>query len=128
VVLAKNVDGLVAESFGLLEAIYAFQAVSTIRHKLFLDVQTEKENVDTDRELAIPQQSDTRWVCKYVGVQYFKKRFVCVVQALDRLSHSVNKKDVFDDLLNVTTLRSRLSLQLMQATQLDIGSCRHVLD
>lgn len=124
--LAKNVDG-VAESFGLLEAIYAFQAVSTIRHKLFLDVQIEKENVDTDRELAIPQQSDTRWVCKYVGVQYFKKRFACVVQALDRLSHSVNKKDVFDDLLSVTTLRSRLSLQL-QATQLDIGSCRHVLD
>jgi len=43
-----------------LEAIYAFQAVSTIRHKVFLDVQTEKENNDTDRVLAIPQQSDTR--------------------------------------------------------------------
>lgn len=57
--LAKNVDG-VAEFFGLLEAIYAFQAVSTIRHKVFLDVQTEKENNDTDRVLAIPQQSDTR--------------------------------------------------------------------
>lgn len=90
--LAKNVDG-VAESFGLLEAIYAFQAVSTIRHKVFLDVQTEIENVESDRVLAIPQQSDTRWVCKYAGVQYFKKRFACVVQALEKLSHSVNKKE-----------------------------------
>jgi hypothetical protein len=92
VVLAKNVDG-VAGSFGLLEAIYAFQAVSTIRHKVFLDVQTEIENVESDRVLAIPQQSDTRWVCKYTGVQYFKKRFACVVQALERLSYSVNKKE-----------------------------------
>ena len=142
--LAKNVDG-VAEFFGLLEAIYAFQAVSTIRNKVFLDAQTEKENNETDRVLAIPQQSDTRWVCKYVGVQYFKKQFACVVQALVKLSQSVNKKEaaeargllmqfksfdiifflhVFADLLSVT---QQLSLQL-QATQLDIGSCRRVLD
>ena len=91
-ILQKYVDG-VAESFGLLEAIYAFQAVSTTRHKVFLDVQTEIENVESDRVLAIPQQSDTRWVCKYAGVQYFKERFACVVQALEKLSHSVNKKE-----------------------------------
>jgi len=52
--LAKNVDGL-------LEAIYAFQAVSTVYATVFFDIHTEKENVDNDRAaLAIPQQSDTR--------------------------------------------------------------------
>ena len=90
--LAKNVDR-VAESHGLLEAIYAFQAVSTIRHKVFIDVQTESDIDNADRVLAMPQQSDTQWVCKYVAVHYFKKRFACVVQALHELSQSVNKKE-----------------------------------
>jgi len=85
-----------------------------------------------------PQRPLRQW-------RYFKKQFACIVQALDRLSHSVNKKEaaetrgllmqfkllevifflhVFDDLLSVT---QHLSLQL-QASQLDIGACRRLLD
>jgi len=43
--------------------------------------------------LSIPQQSDTRWVCKYAGVHYFYNRFSCAVAALSELEKSRNKKD-----------------------------------
>jgi hypothetical protein len=52
--VAKDIDG-VGEIFGLLEAIYDFQAVSTIRHAVFMDTIYVDEKV-----LQIPQQSDTR--------------------------------------------------------------------
>lgn len=60
--LSKQVD-LVSNTFGLLEAIHAFQSVSTLRYKVFLDSQAREVRI-----LSIPRQSDTRWVCKYAGV------------------------------------------------------------
>jgi hypothetical protein len=69
----------------------AFQAVSNIRHAVFIAAH-ETMYVD-DGVLKVPQQSDTRWVCKYVGVQYFQKRFASMVKALDDLPQSSNKNE-----------------------------------
>jgi hypothetical protein len=85
--LAKQVN-YVGETFGLLEAIYAFQSVSPLRHQVFLSQQTEEDVL-----LSIPQQSDTRWVCKIAGVNYFYSRLKCVIAALTELSTSKNKKE-----------------------------------
>ena len=137
--VCKQLD-FVGNTIGLLEAIYAFQSVSTIRHRMFLDTQKEESRI-----LAIPQQSDTRWVSKYAGVHYFCCRFTCVVSALTELSDSANKKEaveargllhqitsfgvilslvVLHDLLAIT---QTLSLQL-QASSLDFGKCRRLID
>ena len=137
--VSKQVD-VVGNTFGLLEAIYAFQSVSTVRHKIFLDCQKEESRV-----LSIPQQSDTRWVCKYAGVHYFCTRFSCVVSALTQLSSSVNKKEgveargllhqltSFDVILclvllhDLLALTQSLSVQL-QSSSLDFGKCRRLID
>jgi len=84
--------------------------------------------------LSIPQQSDTRWVCKYAGVHYFYNRFSCAVAALSELEKSRNKKDAaeargllhqlqsFDVLFTLCLLHDllavtqSLSLQLQSAT------------
>ncbi len=136
--VCKNVE-YVSDMFGLLEAIYAFQSVSTIRHAVFLDAQSNEE-----RTLKLPQQSDTRWVCKHVGVQFFHKRFQCVIIALQKLKMSANKKEaaeakglllqfksidtlfslkLLDDLLSVTNM---LSLQL-QTVKLDFSACKRLI-
>ena len=84
--VSKAVDS-VSKAFGLLEAIYAFQSVSTLRHDVFVRSQEKKPRI-----LNIPQHSDTRWVCKYPGVSFFKSRFVCVANALEIHSDSKNGK------------------------------------
>ena len=48
--VAKGVD-IVANTVGLLEAIYAFQYVSTIRHCVFIQSQKDEAN-----PLSVPQQ------------------------------------------------------------------------
>jgi len=53
--VAKSVE-VVDNTFGLLEAIYAFQSSSTLRYKIFSDVQKDCETI-----LKVPQHSDTRW-------------------------------------------------------------------
>ena len=137
--VAKRVD-VVADTVGLMEAIYAFQSSSTIRHRVFLNSQKNEARI-----LSIPQQSDTRWVCKYAGVQYFCTRFGCTVQALTDISQSQNRKEaaeaqglaqqlqsfevlfilnVLHDLLAIT---QSLSLQL-QSTTLDYGRCRRLIE
>jgi hypothetical protein len=137
--VAKRVD-IVANTVGLLEAIYTFQSVSTIRHRVFIQSQKDEVNL-----LSIPQQSDTRWVCKYAGVRYFFSRFGCVIAGLSELMESRNKKEAaeargllqqfrsFDivfalsflhDLLGIT---QSLSLQLQSST-LDFGHCRRLID
>ncbi|XP_025420657.1 zinc finger MYM-type protein 1-like [Sipha flava] len=57
--VAKSVK-IVDNTIGLLEAIYAFQSSSTLRYKIFSDVQKDCETI-----LKVPQHSDTRWVAKY---------------------------------------------------------------
>ena len=143
--ISKTVDG-VGDMFGLLEAIYAFQAVSTVRHKAFIYSQKEL-NSDEIGHIGkkMPQQSDTRWVCKYVGVQYFKQHYASVSSTLQQLTESHNRKEaaeargllvqfnsfvvifylnLFDKLLSIT---NQLSVTL-QAKQLDLGSCRRLLN
>ena len=82
--VAKQIEW-VSDAFGLLEAVYAFQSVSPLRHQLFRDSQANENEI-----LAIPQQSDTRWVCKYAGVHYFHSRLHCVLAALTTATESRN--------------------------------------
>ena len=137
--VAKRVD-TVSETIGLLEAIYAFQSVSTVRHRVFLESQKNEASV-----LSIPQQSDTRWICKYAGVRYFCTRFGSTVTALRQLNQSRNKKEAaeaggllhqfksFDVIFALTflhdilALTQSLSLQL-QCSTLDFGHCRRLVD
>ncbi|XP_025420897.1 uncharacterized protein LOC112691000 [Sipha flava] len=60
--VAKSVE-IVDNTIGSLETIYAFQSSSTLRYKIFSDVQKDCEII-----LKVPQHSDTRWVAKYKGV------------------------------------------------------------
>lgn len=86
--VAKNVN-IVDDTFGLLEAIYSFQSVSTLRHQKFKDAQEAQDPYA--KQFEIPQQSDTRWVCKYKGVLYFKNNFKAVKSALEDFQNSNNK-------------------------------------
>ncbi|XP_022174917.1 zinc finger MYM-type protein 1-like [Myzus persicae] len=67
--VAKSVE-IVDDTIGLLEAIYAFQSSSTLRHGIFSEVQKDCENV-----LKVPQHSDTRWVAKYKEICDMGKSF-----------------------------------------------------
>lgn len=86
--LAKQVD-CVGDTFGLLEAIYAFQSVSPFRYQVFLNKQAKE-----DRLMSTIQQSDTRWVCKIVGDKYLYSRLKWVVAALTELATTSRNKEV----------------------------------
>lgn len=137
--VAKSVE-FVGATFGLFEAIYAFQSVSTLRHEKFAESQRDEARV-----LNIPQQSDTRWVCKYKGVTFFKSRFSNVIVALENCCMSKNGKEaaearglltqfksfdvvfvlcLFHDLLGLT---NSLSMAL-QTSAIDVGSCARIVD
>ena len=45
------------------------------------------------RKLSIPQQSDTRWLCKYAGVHYLNCRLSSVIADLTKLTQSNSKKE-----------------------------------
>jgi hypothetical protein len=136
--VAKQINW-VGETFGLLEAVYAFQSVSPLRHKIFLDTQENEKEV-----LSIPQQSDTRWVCKYAGVHYFFSSLTCAIEALKRLANSRNKREAadarglllqlrsFDFVCGLTLLHDllpltqTLSLQL-QSSSLDFSASQRLV-
>lgn len=71
----KEVDNF----FGLMEAVYRFFSVSSLRHGRFVQAQKDK-NV---RIMEIPSLSDTRWVCRYAAIQVFLNRFECLILALE---------------------------------------------
>ena len=50
--------------FGLLEAVYIFFSVSTLRHDSFVNFQCLKGL----HVFEIPQLSDTQWECRYNAV------------------------------------------------------------
>lgn len=50
--VAKSVE-IVDNTIGLLEAIYAFQSSSTVRYKIFSDVQKDCETI-----LKVPEHND----------------------------------------------------------------------
>jgi len=83
---AKKVEAL-DEIIGLLEAIYAFQNSSTIRHNAFIQAQKGCGKI-----IEVPQNCETRWVSKYKGVYFFKSKFKCVIAALTECSKSSKKK------------------------------------
>jgi len=64
--VAKSVD-IVDDTMGLLEAIYAFQSSSTLRHDIFSEVQKDCEHV-----LKVIQNSNIRWVAKNKDIHFFK--------------------------------------------------------
>jgi hypothetical protein len=137
--VAHAID-IVANTFGLLEAIYAFQSVSTLRHDIFIATQQESGL----SILEIPQQSDTRWVCKFRGVHYFLLRFACVVQSLKQLISSSNKKEAaeargllsqfasFSVIFTLTILHEVLEItnslsDYLQTSSIDYGSCSRMI-
>ena len=67
--------------FGLMEAIYSFFSVSSLRHGRFTQAQKDK----SIRVMEIPSLSDTRWVCRYVAVQLFLNRYECLILALESI-------------------------------------------
>lgn len=83
---AKKVEVL-NEIIGLLEAIYAFQSSSTIRHNGFIQAQKGCGKI-----IEVTQHCETRWVSKYKGVHFFKSKFKCVIAALTECSKSSKKK------------------------------------
>lgn len=131
---------LVSTTMGLLEAIYAFQSVSALRH----DKMIESQKQAGLPVLEIPQQSDTRWVCKYRGVSFFVQRFTCVRNALKSIIDSKHKRDAaearglliqlstFETIFALTFLvellatTNGLSERLQSSTQ-DFGTCMRLV-
>lgn len=63
---------------GILQVIYAFVSVSSLRHGKLAALQVASNLC----VLEMPKQSDTRWVCKLKAVSMFKDRLKQVVQLL----------------------------------------------
>ena len=67
-----------------MESIYCFLTASVRRHDIFKQSQT-KCNLPV---FELPQQSDTRWVCKHRAVKVFVNRFGSIIDTLTVLSGS----------------------------------------
>ena len=137
--VAKSVE-IVDDTIGLLEAIYAFQSSSTLRHGIFSEVQKDCENV-----LKVPQHSDTRWVAKYKGIHFFLIRYENVIKALSICSKSSKKKEAAESkgllnqfcsfnivfvltfLDNILLTVNTLSIHLQSST-LDIIKCLKLVE
>ena len=76
--------------FGLLEAVYRFFSVSTLRHDNFVNSQRLKGL----HVLEIPQLSDTRWACRYMAVHLFQTRYECLLEALGNIETSRDRSAV----------------------------------
>lgn len=63
--------------FGLMQAVYSFFSVSSLRHG------TKAQKDKGIRIMEIPSLSDTRWVCRFVAVQLFLNRFEGLILALE---------------------------------------------
>ncbi|XP_054259802.1 zinc finger MYM-type protein 1-like [Macrosteles quadrilineatus] len=138
--VAKNVQ-IVRETIGLLEAIYAFQSSSTLRHKLFIFF---KETKTGKKSITVPQHSDTRWVAKYKGVEFFKNNLDSVINALKKCTESSKPREAAEarglliqiqsfnvtftlvSLEGVLKIVNILSKQLQSST-IDVGKCRKLV-
>lgn len=76
-------------TFGLLEAVYSFFSDSTIHNEKFVAMQSHQGIT----VLEIPQQSDTRWVCKHKGVQVFQIRFINICTTLEYFVYNGKPKE-----------------------------------
>ncbi|KAL4104546.1 hypothetical protein QTP88_019841 [Uroleucon formosanum] len=120
----------VGEIIGLLEAVFAFQLVSTLRHYAFFQ----------ETNFKIPQHCDTRWVSKYKSIQFFKTHFGSILKVLNTFKESSKKREAaeakglilqfakfevivilvcLNEILNIV---SCLSINLQSST-LNIGQC-----
>jgi len=81
-VSACNNNRSVVNALGLMEGIYSFVRASTVRHDLFTQCQRDEGNP----VLSLPQQRDTRWVCKHKAVIVFKSRFTSIRTPLSHLA------------------------------------------
>ncbi|KAL4101250.1 hypothetical protein QTP88_021270 [Uroleucon formosanum] len=120
----------VGEIIGLLEAVFAFQSVSTLRHYAFFQ----------ETNFKIPQHCDTRWVSKYKSIQFFKTHFGSILKVLNTFKESSKKREAaeakglilqfakfevivilvcLNEILNIV---SCLSINLQSST-LNIGQC-----
>ncbi|KAL4153955.1 hypothetical protein QTP88_001788 [Uroleucon formosanum] len=131
-ILFLNNTGLdiVGEIIGLLEAVFEFQSVSTLRHYAFFQ----------ETNFKIPQHCDTRWVSKYKSIQFFKTHFGSILKVLNTFKESSKKREAaeakglilqfakfevivilvcLNEILNIV---SCLSINLQSST-LNIGQC-----
>eukprot|EP00102_Acyrthosiphon_pisum_P021036 XP_016658246.1 PREDICTED: uncharacterized protein LOC103308765 [Acyrthosiphon pisum] len=120
----------VGEIIGLLEAVFAFQSVSTLRHHAFFQ----------ETNFKIPQHCDTRWVSKYKSIQFFKTHFGGILKVLYTFKESSKKREAaeakglilqfakfevivilvcLNEILNIVNC---LSINLQSST-LNIGQC-----
>ncbi|KAL5236941.1 hypothetical protein ACI65C_004351 [Semiaphis heraclei] len=118
------------EIIGLLEAVFAFQSVSTLRHHAFFK----------ETNFKIPQHCDTRWVSKYKSIQFFKTHFGSILKVLNTFKESSKKREAaeakglilqfakfevivilvcLNEILNIVNC---LSINLQSST-LNIGQC-----
>uniref|UniRef100_A0A1B6KEB1 Uncharacterized protein n=1 Tax=Graphocephala atropunctata TaxID=36148 RepID=A0A1B6KEB1_9HEMI len=134
--VAKNVK-MVGGTMGLLEAIYAFQSCSMLRNELF---NFYKETSTGNKVITVPQHSDTRWVAKYKGVQFFKDQLACVINALQKCGQSSKPKEAaearglliqiksFDVAFTLVSLEGILQIvnilsKQLQSSSIDVGKC-----
>ncbi|KAL4127147.1 hypothetical protein QTP88_011345 [Uroleucon formosanum] len=114
--VTKNIQE-VDEILGLLEAIYTFQSVSTIRHHAFLQ----------ETKYKVPQHCETRWVSKHKGITFFKNHFTDFSKVLNAFRESTKKQEAAEAkviiiivcLNKILNIINRLSINL-QSTALDI--------
>ena len=132
----------VKDFFGLMEAVYRFINVSSLRHSKFIDAQKERGLT----VMEIPKLSDTRWVCRYSAVRLYKERFGSLLKALEMIC--IQSKDgcekaectglltqlrtfsfvlllwVFEDILGITKLLS----DTLQSKNLDLAKAIDLVD
>ena len=72
---------------GLMQAIHCFIRASTVRHDVFKNIQVEAGL----HVMELPQQSDTRWVCKHKAVEVFKLRLDSILKTLEYFAELVGR-------------------------------------
>jgi hypothetical protein len=109
----SNIDS-VNNVIGLMEAVYSFFSASVRRHDAFKESQTARDLP----VLELPQQSDTRWVCKHRAVKVFTTRFESILSTLNGLSGGGNAP------------KERVEAKglLMQLSSVDVLFTLHLLD
>lgn len=132
--VTKNIQE-VDEILGLLEAIYAFQSVSTIRHHAFLH----------ETKYKVPQHCETRWVSKHKGITFKKNHFIDILKVLNAFRESTKKQEAaeakglaiqfakFEVIIIIVCLNEILNIINclsinLQSTTLDIKRCTFLIN
>ena len=115
---------------------YRFFSASTLRHDKLVSAQK-------DKQLKVPQLSDTRWACRYLAVNMYRSRYGCLVEALEEvIENSSDRTEAagilaqiqkFSFLILLTTFDSILGLtkplsDALQAKNLNLSAALELVD